>query len=115
MRINNGLLEARRRELGMSARVLAQHANVSRTVIINLERTGEAGSLTVRTIHLIAQALSVTMSELFTEIYAETPCGAGSGEFGAEIGSALHRSGNGLAVAGLAEALGISSSVVHGA
>lgn len=114
MKIDSALLEDRRRELGLSMRFVAQEAGVSLTALANLERTGEAGYLTLNTARLIATTLALRLSDLLVE---EELLGDGrepdKAPHAAEIGSALFRHAEGLAPHALAIGLGCSADEVE--
>lgn len=114
MRLDSAVLEGRRRELGLSMRFVAQEASLSLTVLATLERTGEAGYLTLNTVGLLAAALGVKVSNLLVEEEQANrlPEAEASSQL-AEMGSALLRFPEGLSPEALALALGESVGEVE--
>jgi transcriptional regulator with XRE-family HTH domain len=91
---NHVLVRDRRMLLGMSQRLVARAAGVSQSTLVLIERgNGNYRQLTVGQVQNLAEALTVTVADLFTKPADADPEGPASGDTvadGALLGEVLH-------------------------
>lgn len=107
--LSGELIRARRRELGISERELANRLGVSITVIAGLERGTNHDDQPFSLIRKLAVALSADLSELTADVAATHLSDA------EQVGAMLHSEGRLTPVTALAEASGWDLNRTHAA